>query len=41
MRANIADHEAILQAIAARTVRAGEAAVTAHLDRAAQQLTRY
>jgi DNA-binding GntR family transcriptional regulator len=41
MRANIADHEAILTAIAARTVRAGEAAVIAHLDRAGQQLARH
>jgi DNA-binding GntR family transcriptional regulator len=40
MRANIGDHEAILAAIAARTVRAGEAAVIAHLDRAGQQLAR-
>jgi DNA-binding GntR family transcriptional regulator len=40
MRANIADHEAILAAIAARTLRAGEAAVTAHLDRAEHQLSR-
>lgn len=41
MRANIADHEAILAAITARTVRGAEAAVTAHLDRAEQQLTRH
>lgn len=41
MRANIADHEAILAAIAARGIRAGEAAVTAHLDRAEQQLGRH
>ena len=41
MRANIADHEAILAAIAARSVRAGEAAVTAHLDRAEEQLRRH
>lgn len=41
MRANIADHEAILAAIAARTVRAGEAAVTAHLDRAEAQLRKH
>jgi DNA-binding GntR family transcriptional regulator len=40
MRVNIADHEAILAAISARTVRAGEAAVNAHLDRAHQQLAR-
>ena len=40
MRSNIADHEAILDAVAARTVRGGEAAVTAHLDRAEQQLRR-
>jgi DNA-binding GntR family transcriptional regulator len=41
MRANIADHEAILAAVAARTIRAGEAAVIAHLDRAEQQLNRH
>lgn len=41
MRANIADHEAILAAIAARSVRAGEAAVAAHLERAEQQLRRH
>jgi DNA-binding GntR family transcriptional regulator len=41
MRSNIADHEAILAGIAARTVRAGEAAVTAHLDRAEHQLGRH
>jgi DNA-binding GntR family transcriptional regulator len=40
MKVNIADHEAILAAIAARTVRAGEAAVNAHLDRAHHQLAR-
>jgi len=40
MQANIADHEAILKAIAGRTVRAAEAAVAAHLDRAERQLTR-
>jgi DNA-binding GntR family transcriptional regulator len=40
MRANIADHEAILAAVAARAIRAGEAAVTAHLDRADDQLRR-
>jgi DNA-binding GntR family transcriptional regulator len=41
MRANIADHEAIRHAIAARSVRAGEAAVGAHLERAEQQLRRH
>jgi DNA-binding GntR family transcriptional regulator len=41
MRANIADHEAILTAVRARTVRAAEAAVTSHLDRAEQQLGRH
>jgi DNA-binding GntR family transcriptional regulator len=41
MRANIADHEAIRAAITARTVRAAEAAVTAHLDRAEAQLRRH
>lgn len=41
MRVNIADHEAILAAIVTRTVRAAEAAVTAHLDRAEHQLTRH
>lgn len=40
MRANIADHEAILTAVATRAIRAGEAAVTAHLDRADHQLRR-
>jgi DNA-binding GntR family transcriptional regulator len=40
MRANIAEHEAILAGIAARTIRASEAAVTAHLDRAERQLRR-
>lgn len=40
MKANIADHEAILAAIAGRSVRAAEAAVAAHLDRAGQQLAR-
>ncbi len=40
MRANIADHEAILGAISTRAIRAGESAVTAHLDRAADQLRR-
>ena len=38
MRANIADHEAILAAVPARAIRAAEAAVTAHLDRAEQLL---
>jgi DNA-binding GntR family transcriptional regulator len=41
MRASIADHEVILEAIRARTVRAAEAAVTAHLNRAEEQLTRH
>jgi DNA-binding GntR family transcriptional regulator len=41
MRASIVEHEAILAAITARTLRAGEAAVTAHLDRAAEQLGRH
>jgi DNA-binding GntR family transcriptional regulator len=41
MRANIADHEAILAGVSARAIRAGEAAVTAHLDRAEQQLRRH
>lgn len=41
MRTNIADHEAILAAISGRAIRAGEAAVTAHLDRAEQQLRRH
>jgi DNA-binding GntR family transcriptional regulator len=41
MRANIADHEAILAGISARAIRAGEAAVTAHLDRAEVQLRRH
>jgi DNA-binding GntR family transcriptional regulator len=40
MRANIADHEAILAGISTRAIRAGESAVTAHLDRAAEQLRR-
>jgi DNA-binding GntR family transcriptional regulator len=40
MRANIADHEAILAGISTRAIRAGESAVTAHLDRAADQLRR-
>lgn len=40
MKANIADHEAILAALGARSVRAAEAAVAAHLDRAETQLTR-
>jgi DNA-binding GntR family transcriptional regulator len=40
MRANIGDHQAIVAAIADRAVRAGEAAVNAHLDRAEQQLRR-
>jgi DNA-binding GntR family transcriptional regulator len=41
MRASIADHEAILAAIAARSVRAGETAVTAHLERAEGPLRRH
>jgi DNA-binding GntR family transcriptional regulator len=41
MRSSIVEHEAILAAITARTLRAGEAAVTAHLDRAAEQLGRH
>jgi DNA-binding GntR family transcriptional regulator len=41
MRANIADHEAIRQAIVSRSVRAGEAAVSAHLERAEHQLRRH
>jgi DNA-binding GntR family transcriptional regulator len=41
MRASIADHEDILAAIAARAVRAAEAAVTAHLDRAQHRLSRH
>ena len=41
MKANIADHERILDAIAARAIRAGEAAVTAHLDRAEERLRRH
>jgi DNA-binding GntR family transcriptional regulator len=40
MRANIADHEAILAGISTRAIRASEAAVTAHLDRADRQLRR-
>ncbi len=40
MRAMIADHEAILKAVAARTVRAAESAVTAHLDHAERLLGR-
>ena len=40
MRVNIADHEAILTGISSRAIRASEAAVTAHLDRADQQLRR-
>lgn len=40
MRANIADHEAILAAIAARTVRAAETAVATHLDHAGRLLAR-
>lgn len=40
MRANTAEHEAILAGISARAIRASEAAVTAHLDRAERQLRR-
>lgn len=40
MRANIADHEAIHAAVTGRAIRASEAAVTAHLDRADHQLRR-
>jgi DNA-binding GntR family transcriptional regulator len=40
MRANIGDHEAILTGIATGAIRASEAAVTAHLDRADHQLRR-
>ncbi|HEY2297589.1 MAG TPA: GntR family transcriptional regulator [Jatrophihabitans sp.] len=40
MRDNIADHEAILTGISTRAIRASEAAVTAHLDRADHQLRR-
>jgi DNA-binding GntR family transcriptional regulator len=38
MRATIAEHEAIRDAVAARGVRAAEAAVAAHLDHAEQLL---
>lgn len=41
MRSNIADHEAIVAAVAKHTVRAAEAAVGAHLDRAERQLRRH
>ena len=41
MKLNIADHDAIVAAVAARTMRAGEAAVAAHLDRAEHQLARH
>jgi DNA-binding GntR family transcriptional regulator len=40
MRAMIVEHEAIRDALAARTVRAAEAAVTAHLDSAERLLAR-
>jgi DNA-binding GntR family transcriptional regulator len=40
LRATIAEHQAILDAIAARSVRAAEAAVAEHLDRAEHLLTR-
>lgn len=40
LRATIAEHQAILDAIAARSVRAAEAAVTAHLDSAERLLNR-
>ena len=40
MRVNLADHEAILAGISTRAIRASEAAVTAHLDRADRQLRR-
>lgn len=40
MRATVAEHQAILDAVAARTVRAAEAAVGAHLDRAEALLSR-
>ncbi len=40
MRAMIADHEAILHALTARTVRAAESAVAAHLDHAERLLGR-
>jgi DNA-binding GntR family transcriptional regulator len=40
MRTMIADHQAILDAVTARTVRGAEAAVGAHLDRAEALLTR-
>ena len=41
MRANISDHEAIVAAIAARGLRAADAAMAAHLDRARDQLGRH
>jgi DNA-binding GntR family transcriptional regulator len=40
MKTTLAEHQAILDAVAARTVRAAEAAVGAHLDRAAALLSR-
>jgi DNA-binding GntR family transcriptional regulator len=40
MRVNIAEHETILAAVAGHAIRAAEAAVGAHLDRAEQQLRR-
>lgn len=41
MRVNIAEHEAIMTAVAGHAIRAAEAAVAAHLDRAEQQLRRH
>lgn len=40
MRVTVAEHKAILDAVSARTVRAAEAAVRAHLDSAEQLLSR-
>lgn len=40
MRATLAEHQAILDAVAARTLRGADAAVAAHLDHAEQLLTR-
>lgn len=40
MRSTLVEHEAILGAIEARTIRAAESAVSAHLDRAEQHLRR-
>lgn len=39
MRTNLAEHEAIVEAIESRSVRAAEAAVTAHLDSATESIT--